>query len=85
VSSKVPATVVGVVTTDVVGVERQKSLVGRHTRSTRIEQGHEVVEHVSHAVTLETEFGCQVEENVLNLLLRQRDLGVGGPGRVRLS
>jgi hypothetical protein len=44
-----------------------------------------VVEHVSHAVTLETELGREVEENVLNLLLGERNLSIRGPGRVGLS
>lgn len=68
-SSKVPAAVVGVLTSDVVGMEREKSLVGRHAGSTGVEQGHQVVEHVAHAVTLETELSCQVEEDVFDLLL----------------
>ena len=76
VGGKVPLAVVGVVAADVVGVKGEESLVGRHARCTRIEQSHQVIEHVAHAVTLETELGGQIEEDVFDLLLGERNLSV---------
>jgi hypothetical protein len=46
-SSKVPFSVVGVFTTNVVGVESEKSLIGRHSRCSRVELDHEEVVNVS--------------------------------------
>ena len=79
VGGEVPLAVVGVVAADVVGVEGQQGLVRRHPGGPRVKQHHEVVIHVAHAIPLEAELGGQVNEDVLNLLLRERDLGVRGP------
>jgi len=44
-----------------------------------------MVVHVPHAVTLETELGRQIEEDVLDLFFGARNLGLSSPSRVRLS
>lgn len=44
-----------------------------------------MVVHVPHAVTLETKLCRQVKENILNLLLRQRNLRICSPGWVWLA
>lgn len=82
---KVPFSVVGVFTTDIVGVEGEKSLVGRHSRRSRIELDHEKVVDISGRVLLETEFVGEIDEDVLDLLLRQRDVGLGRPGGLAVS
>lgn len=84
-SSEIPAAVIGVVATDVVGMDGEKCLVWRHTRGTRVQHSHHVIIHVSHAVSLETELVHQIQEDILELLLRERDLGVRCPRRVRLT
>ena len=84
-SCEVPPSVVGILSTNVVRVQRQKSLVRGHTRSTRIQQCHQMVELVSHTVSLETELGSEIEEDFLDLLFRQGNLSVGGPCGIRLA
>ena len=46
-SGKVPFSVVGVFTTNVIGVEGKESLIGRHSRSSRVELDHEEIVNVS--------------------------------------
>jgi hypothetical protein len=85
VSGKVPLAVVGIFATNVIGVKRKERLIRGHARCTRIKQNHQVIEHVAHAVTLETELGGQIKEDVLNLLLGERNLSIRRPSRVGLS
>ena len=82
VGGEVPLAVIGVLAADVVGVQGQQGLIGGHAGGAGIEQGHEMIEHVAHAVALEAELGRQVHEDVLDLLLGEGNLGLGGPGRV---
>lgn len=84
VSSKVPFSVVGVIPSDVVGMEGQKGLVGSHTGCTGIQKRHEMVVHVSHAISLETKLGGKVHKDVLDFLLADGDLIFCGPSRVWL-
>ncbi len=49
-SGEIPFSVVGVLTTDVVGVESEESLVGRHTGRSRVELDHEEIKDVSRGV-----------------------------------
>jgi hypothetical protein len=65
-SSKIPFTIVCVLTADVVSVQGQERLVGRHSRSARVEKLHEEVEHITHRIALKPEFLSQVEENVFD-------------------
>src|SRR5690606_14561498 len=53
---KVPFSVIGVLTSNIVGMQRKKSLIGSHSRGARIEQNHEMVVHIPHRITLESEF-----------------------------
>ena len=82
---KVPPAVVGIFSTNVIGMEGQKSLVWRHAGGTRIEQSHEMIVHVAHAVTLEAELSGQVQEDILDLLLCARNLSLSSPSWVRLA
>jgi hypothetical protein len=47
---EVPLSVVGVLSTDVVGVKGEERLVGRHSRRSRVELDHEEVENVSRGI-----------------------------------
>jgi hypothetical protein len=82
---KVPFSVVGVFTSNVVCVEGEKSLVGRHSRCSRVELDHEKVVDISGRVLLETEFIGKVDENILDLLLGERDVGLGRPCGLDIS
>lgn len=82
---EIPFAVVGVLTSDIVGVEGDESLGWRHTRRAGVELDHEMIVHVPHRVPLETEFVRQVDEDVLDLLLAQRDLTVARPCGVRFT
>ena len=82
---KVPLAVVGVFATDVVGVQGQQGLLWAHTTSSRVEQNHEVIKHIAHVITLETEFVGEVDKDVLDLFLRKRNLHIHGPSRVWLA
>jgi hypothetical protein len=65
-SGKIPFAIVCVLTADVVGVQRQERLVGRHSGSSGVEKLHKEVEHVTHRVALKPEFLSQVEEDVFD-------------------
>lgn len=84
-SGKVPLAVVGVLSSDVVGVEGEEGLVGRHARGARVELDHEVVVHVAHRIALESELVGEVDEDVLDLLLGEGDLLFVAPGGVGLA
>lgn len=83
--SKVPTAVISILTANVVGVERKQSLVGSHTRGSRVELHHEVIVHVTHAVPLETKLVDEVQEDLLDLLLGEWDLSVRSPCGIGLA
>jgi hypothetical protein len=69
VGSEIPFSVISIIASNIISVKREESLVWGHPGSSRVEESHQMIVHVAHAVTLETELCGEIQEDVLYLLL----------------
>jgi hypothetical protein len=69
VGSEIPFSVIGIIASNIISVEREESLVWGHPGSSRVEESHQMIVHVPHAVTLEAKLCSEIQEDVLYFLL----------------